>query len=153
MTEDVPLDQCDVTDRDALAAYRARQAIWLRRLRTDDHHAIWPQIYSMTLGDLTFQTIAHVANADSESALHNPLISRSLIQGYAASQGLAIRRLVDRRRDVISLHRLLLDIKRHRSLLTREIYVSGDGLPYDTANALQRALEPGHAKRRAFGGF
>jgi hypothetical protein len=51
--------------------------------------------------------------------------------GYAATQVLAIRKLLDRRSDVISLQRLLTDIKGHQQLLTREVYVGYDGKPYD----------------------
>ena len=54
------------------------------------------------------------------------------MQGYLATQGLTIRRLTDRRRDVISLPRLLRDVKKHLRLITREVYVSGTGLPYDS---------------------
>ena len=44
---------------------------------------------------------------------------------------LAIRRLLDRRPDVISLRRLLEDVSRWKGLFTREIYVCYDGLPYE----------------------
>jgi hypothetical protein len=60
---------------------------------------------------MTFRTLAAAAEADKESALHSPIIQRGLLQGYAATQGLAIRRLVDTTKKVISLQKLLDDIK------------------------------------------
>jgi hypothetical protein len=57
----------------------------------------------MLIGDMTFRTLAAAAEADKESALHSPIIQRGLLQGHAATQGLAIRRLVDTTRKVISL--------------------------------------------------
>src|SRR2546421_12873297 len=49
-----------------------------------------------------------------------------------ATQVLAIRKLLDGRKDVFSLRRLLEDISDHRQLITRENYVCHDGLPYDS---------------------
>lgn len=126
----LPVKQCDVCDKLSLASYRAKTAKWWRWLRTDDHHALWPQIYRMIIADMTFRTLAAAAEADRESALHSPIIMRSIVEGYAATQGLAIRRLVDNKN--ISLRRLLRDIKQNIHLITRENYVSGKGLRYDS---------------------
>ena len=68
---------------------------------------------------------------DLKVAARSALLLRLLDQGYLANQVLAIRRLLDKGRDVISVRRLLDDISRNRRLLTREIYVCHDGLPYD----------------------
>jgi hypothetical protein len=138
-----PIDQCDVVNKDALVAYRSKAAKWHRWLRTDAHHAIWKQIYAMLLSDLTYRTLSAAAQADRESALHSPILSRGLIAGYAAAQGLAIRRLVGNDPNVISLRRLVMDIKNSREVLTREIYVAGSGLPYDLNEGLPQALVTG----------
>jgi hypothetical protein len=135
---ELPIGECDVLDKTSLAQYRKNRAKWRRWLTTDQHHAIWKQIYDMVLDDLTFRTLACAAEADPDSVLQNPLIVRGLIQGYAATQGLPIRRLLDRTRGVISLQRLLNDIRGNLGLITREIYVAGGGLPYDPAAAMQR---------------
>jgi hypothetical protein len=138
-----PLEQCDVLDKVSLKSYRAKAAQWWRWLKTDKHHALWPQIYSMLLEDLTFRTLTAAAEADKESALHSPILARGLIQGHAATQGLSIRRLVDTSRKVISLRRLLMDIRNNLHLLTRENYVSGGGLPFDPDGAMQEYLAGG----------
>jgi hypothetical protein len=133
-----PIDECDVLDKTSLAQYRRSRAKWRRWLATDEHHGIWKQIYNMLLDDLTFRTLACAAEADPDGVLQNPLIARGLIQGYAATQGLPIRRLLDKTRGVISLQRLLNEIRGNLGLITREIYVAGEGLPYDPAAAMQR---------------
>ncbi len=141
MTDNVPpVEECDVLDKDSLKLYRAKIGEWWRWLKTDKHHALWPQIYSMLLEDMTFRTLAAAADADKESALHSPILARGLLQGFAATQGLGIRRLVDLRKDVISLRRLLIDIKKNLHLVTRENYVSGDGLPFDPGKTMQDYL-------------
>ena len=141
MSDTLPsVEQCDVLDRASLEAYRTKTAKWWRWLKTDKHHALWPQIYSMILEDLTFRTLAAAAEADKESALHCPILARGLLQGYAATQGLSIRRLVDMTKNVISLRRLLTDIRNNLQLLTRENYVSGGGLPFDPDGAMHEYL-------------
>lgn len=89
----------------------------------------------MLIGDLTFRTLSAAAEADPESALHSPIIMRGLVQGYAASQGLAVRRLVDKSRKTISLRKLLDDIRDQIRLITRENYVSGQGVSYNSDEA------------------
>jgi hypothetical protein len=138
-----PISQCDVVNKQALTAYRSKVAKWHRWLKADTHHALWKQIYSMLIEDLTFRTLSAAAEADPESALHSPILARGLIAGYAAMQGLAIRRLVDIDSGVISLRRLVMELQNSRAVLTREVYVAGTGLPYGPDEAFQKALASG----------
>lgn len=46
---------------------------------------------------------------------------------------LSIQKLLDAIKGVISVRRLLNDVKKERGLITREVYVSGTGMPYDYA--------------------
>jgi hypothetical protein len=137
---EVPIDQCEVDDKAALARSRQKRERWQRWLHSDPNHAIWNQIASMLLQDLTFRALAAAADADPESGLHSPIIRRGLTLGYAATQGLAVRRLVDLTKGVISLRRLNIEIKNSRELLTREIFVAGFGVPYDPELAHERYL-------------
>jgi len=59
------------------------------------------------------------------------LLAHMLDVGYAARQVLAIRRLLDKGPRVMSMQRLLNNIKVNRHLITRENYVAHDGKPYD----------------------
>jgi hypothetical protein len=55
-----------------------------------------------------------------------------LLDGHVATQVLAIRRMMDDgNSDIISLRRLVKDLRRNFALFTRENYVCFDGLPYD----------------------
>ena len=135
-----PVDQCDCDDKDSLRRSREERLIWDRWLNTDPNHAIWKQIFSMLLQDLTFRALAAAADADPASALHSPIVRSGVVLGYAATQGLAIRRLVDMTKGVISLRRLNMQLRKSRGLLTREIFVSGYGVPYDSDAAYRRSF-------------
>jgi len=86
----------------------------------------------MIWNEVRFQTLTDIALGNSDSALNNQLLAEALLEGYVATQVLAVRRLMDdRKKDVISFRRLVRDIKGNWRLFTRENYVCFDGLPYD----------------------
>jgi hypothetical protein len=88
--------------------------------------------------DLAYRVLSGPrGEANTEIAAKSGLLAHTLDQGYVAGQILAIRRLLDPRKDVISIRRLLKDIQRHRGLITREIYVGHDGLPYNPDSWLE----------------
>jgi hypothetical protein len=128
------LSQCDVpVERyGALQSYRDKRRLWLSWISTDEHHAIWTVLSSMVWTDVAFKTLTKLAVGDEGNALNNHLMIEALLDGHVATQVLAIRRLVDPRNDdIISLRRLVNDLRRNFSLLTRENYVCFDGLPYN----------------------
>src|SRR5664280_1956024 len=130
------VEECDVGDRAALVEYRAKREEWLQwyELRNDEPNSIEQQIFSMIFLDMVYRILAEPrrnTNEDFKIAARSGLLAHFLDQGYVATQILAIRRLLDKRGDVISVRRMLDDICKHRHLLTREIYVCYDGLPYD----------------------
>lgn len=137
-----PIIQCDVPQerRATLESYRAKRREWLAWLDTDEHHAIWTTISGMVWTDVSFRTLAQFAAEDEKSCLSNTLVAEQIINGHVATQVLAIRRLVDNRRDVISLRRLIKDVRSNFSLFTRENYVCHDGLPYDYEAVMQREM-------------
>ncbi len=121
---------CDVSDKEDLERYRAKRTAWVNWLDDDEHHAIWQVLTQMVWNEVSFNTLAGIAEADDDSALNNSLIIEAVLNGHVAMQVLAIRRLTDTTRNVLSLSKLLQDIRKHRKLLTRENYVAFDGLPY-----------------------
>lgn len=127
------INQSDVPQErhPALDAYRTKRRRWLAWLNTDEHHAIWTAISAMVWTDVSFRTLAQLATDNEKSSLSNTLIAEQIIYGHVARQVLAIRRLVDKRRGVISLRRLTIDLRSSFPLFTRENYVCHDGLPYD----------------------
>ena len=72
-----------------------------------DQH-IWPQISSMLLNDAYFKLMDH---AHELTGQFNGPIGALIVSGYVTSQVIAIRRLCDNRRDVISLRRVLSKAK------------------------------------------
>jgi hypothetical protein len=137
------LNDCDVPAerRQQLEAFRAKRTAWVDWLDHDEHHAIWQTISSMVWNDVSFRTIAHLAIQNEKSPLSNPLVAEQIIQGHVARQILSIRRLVDRTKGVISLRRLITDIRNNFDLFTRENYVCYDGLPYDYEPVMQRQMQ------------
>ncbi len=145
---------CDVTreKRDALQSYRDKRRLWLSWIDTDEQHAIWTALSSMMWTDVSFRTLTHLANNNEDSGLHNSLLAEALFEGHLATQILAIRRLMDNRKDdIISLRRLVKEIKRNFALFTRENYVCFDGLPYDY-EAVQKKAMVEHAGNGVFWG-
>jgi AcrR family transcriptional regulator len=136
------IDECDVVaeNRTALIAFREKRRQWLAWLKTDEHHAISPLISSMAWNDVVFRTLWKITEIDPGSGLYNPLLAEALIEGHFAIQVLAIRRLMDKGHGVISLWRLLEDIKKNIRLFTRENFVAYDGLPYDYEAAGHRVM-------------
>ncbi|MBR0857827.1 hypothetical protein [Bradyrhizobium liaoningense] len=138
---DYPLSQCDVADKRALEQFRAKRTVWRSWLEEDEHHAIWSTIQQMVWTDVAFRSLTAAGSAGTSTALQNPLMAEALINGYFATQILAVRRLVDGgNSDIISLRRLLKDLKAHAHLLTREHYVCYDGLPYDFARVQEEEM-------------
>jgi hypothetical protein len=88
----------------------------------------------MTFLDLSYRVLAR-ARGDMalgpNIAARSGILAHMLDQGYIANQILAIRRLLDKGKDVFSVRRLLDDIEASRDVITRENYVAYDGKPYD----------------------
>jgi hypothetical protein len=134
------LAQCDILAerRSTLESYRAKRRLWLSWISSDEHHAIWTVLSDMVWTDASFKALASFATGDETNGLNNPLLAEALFDGHVATQVLAIRRLMDDgNSDIISLRRLVKDLRRNWSLFTRENYVCLDGLPYDY-EAVQR---------------
>jgi hypothetical protein len=145
MTDDYTfaITQCDVPPerRAALQSYRDKRRLWLSWIDKDEHHAIWQVLSSMVWTDASFKMLSHFAMGDESNALSNTLLGQALIDGHVATQVLAIRRLVDDgRNDIISLRRLIKDLKRNFGLITRENFVCFDGVPYDYEAVQQKEM-------------
>lgn len=134
-TYTMPIDRCDVEDKRKLEAYRAKRIEWVDWLVGDDEHCISNQLVGMCWNYITFRVINEAARLANQrkyrSAIRNRVLFEHLLDGFVASQALAIRRLTDEGKGVISAQRLVNDIYKQRQLLTREIFVGYDGTPYD----------------------
>ena len=89
---------------------------------------------NMMFHDLTYRSITSVRGSispDTKLAARSNTLAYLIDTGYLANQILAVAKLVDEGSEVISVRRLLKDIKKKREVLTREIYVAGFGDPYN----------------------
>lgn len=135
--------QCNVPPerRPKLEAFRAKRASWIEWIDDDEHHAIWTTISAMVWTDVSFRTMAKLATDNGNSCLSNSLIAEALINGHVATQVLGIRRLMDNSGSgVMSLRRLVKDVRSNFDLFTRENYVCHDGLPFDYEAAQTKAM-------------
>lgn len=132
----IPVEKCQVEDKKRLAQYRSYWKKWMQWYShgTSEPHSIESQIHQMLFDDLTYRSVASVREsvpAATAISARSSTLAYLLDRGYVFTQVLAIQKLLDNRDDVISVRRLLKDVRRHRKLITREVYVAGDGLPYD----------------------
>jgi len=144
------MSECDVKDRGKLETFRAKRSEWVSWLKSGDPHSIWPQINQILWDDVLFRTI----NDLRREAIEHPAVGvgfnanvlRLLDAGFVTTQATAIRRLTDkpdggRKRGVLSLRRLIKEIEENRGIITREVYVAYDGLPYDPNAPWQAWIE------------
>lgn len=129
-----PVDECDVKDHSALVEFRRKREEWLSRLWSEDYHALERQLIRMIQFDMAYRVLVEARRGSDEAtsgAALNGLLACFLDHCYVETQVLAVGRLTDRRKDVISIRSLLDDVRGHCHLLTRENYVAHDGLPYE----------------------
>ena len=140
------VDQCSVNDKALLTDYREKRSEWIGWLERDVYHSIWDQIHSIMWNDAVYRTFNEArrfASEENPTASLNGMFGEFIDRGYVSTQVLDLCKITDRSNDdpkkgVVSLRRLFDDIRNHRHLLTRENFVSHDGLPYDHA-AVQQA--------------
>lgn len=141
--------QCSVANKELLTEFREKRSEWMDWLERDVHHNIWDQIHSMMWNDAAYRSLNEArrfASEENPTAAVNGMFGELIDRGYVSTQVLDICRITDRsnndpKKGVISLRRLLDNIRNNRHLLTRENFVSYDGLPYDYATAEQAHIE------------
>lgn len=141
------ISRCDVSDKALLREFRAKRSEWLRWLAGDDYHSIWGQIYNMIYFDTIFKILnkareISIKSKEPDTGL-NPHLLKLLDHGFVIHQTTLLRRLVEKPKKskkyaVYSLRRVLSDLRDHHHLITRENFVSYDGLPYDPSIGEQR---------------
>jgi len=101
--------------RSQLESYRANRRQWLTWLDGDEHHAIWTNLSAMVWTDVSYRTLRQLVivheDKNETSCLNNAPVAEQIIQGYVARQVLGIRRLLDKTSGVISLRRLIIDMR------------------------------------------
>ena len=139
---------CDVIDKAKLTEFRTKRDEWLDWLQGDEMHAILDQITNMLWSDAIFRLIdatrKYASDAKGSFATMNGDLASFIDRGYVLEQLVSLRRLMEReakdpKKQVISLQRLIDDVRRNQELLTREVFVCYDGLPYDWTPPKTRA--------------
>ena len=114
---------------------------WEDTLVGKDKHSIRNQIYEMIWDCAFFQCInesRRYANKDNDGNIkRNGPLHSFINQSFFKTQLLSIRRLTDNRSDVYSLFRLIEDIKKNISILTRKNILDFRNLPYDYEKAME----------------
>jgi hypothetical protein len=139
-------DACDVVSQERLISYRSKRTEWLRLLDGDPLHSVSQQLSAMQWNDVAyrcFNEARRFASPSDPRAAIAPMLGEFLDIGYISTQVLAISKILERnppnpQKAVISLRRIVDDLAAHRSLLTREIFISYDGLPYNPEPARER---------------
>jgi hypothetical protein len=129
-----PVEECDVEDRAALIEFRRKYEEWISWFWSDEYHALERQLVRMMHFDMAYRVLIEARRGPDGStpvAAMNGLLASFMDQCYVETQVLAIGRLTDRGKDVVSIRRLLDDVRANCHLLTRENYVAYDGLPYE----------------------
>ena len=138
----VPTEEYDVQDKTALIEFCSKRNEWLNWLVGRDQHSIRNQIVEMNWTYIIFRIINEsrvlAIHGEQFSSSLNPLVAHFIDNAYVRTQGITIRRLLEKantcpKKQVISLRRLVDDLCKNRSLFTRELYVGFDGTPFDPA--------------------
>ncbi|WP_434653382.1 hypothetical protein J3P96_21145 [Pseudomonas sp. R3-56] len=135
------VEQCDVhkSQQKALVNYRQLRSKCLEAIRGSAENSITKQIHQLAWNSAVFHSLNEARRIESERKV-NGAMWNLIVDGYAHIAALGIRRLVDHHKDSNSIKRVLLDLEANTHLLSREMFVCYDGLPYDHEAAELRRL-------------
>lgn len=115
--------------------FKARRQLWIEWLAGDDVHAITRQISQMLWDAAAYRVInearRYAEKLDNGGVALNGMVHVLIDKCFFESQVSAIRRLMDKRSDIVSLYRLLQDMHCNSRLMTREHMLAAEGLEYD----------------------
>ncbi len=114
---------------------------------SEDDNSVCAQIRDMLFDDAIFYVIyearKYTKTDNQEKPELNKLVHDLINRSFLKTQSLSIRRLYEERKkqkDVISLRRLINDLKENNALITRENILFAIGLPYDYGKAIKSNL-------------
>ena len=133
-------------------SFKAKRQTWIEQLSDNSGPSINNQIVRMIWDAAAYRMINEArkyAKQTEDSVELNSMVHSLINRNFFASQAMAIRRLMDRRRKVISLYRLLGDMQTNRCLWTREHVFTAEGLLYDYGEIQKAAFAYGEQQARA----
>lgn len=134
------INDLDIVDKEKGGAFRKKRLYWMDCLNGEDPNSILRQIYPLIWDYSLFCTVNELrriaADGNQKAIGFNGPVIRLFDAGFVVTQSTGIRRLIEKPKKnpkwaVISLRSLIDDIEKYLDLITRENYVSYDGLPYD----------------------
>jgi hypothetical protein len=130
-----------VSTAQAVKGLKVKFEEWKNMLVGEDIHSIRNQIWDMIWYCAFFRCInesrKYAAKDDKGDIKQNWMVHRFINQSFFKTQLLSIRRLTDKRSDVYSLYRLIGDIKKNSSILTRKNILAFNNAPYDYEKAME----------------
>ena len=138
------IEECDIVDKKKGEEFRKKREQWIEWLYGEDIHSISHQISSLLWDYGIFLIVNELRKAAEDNPnpdikFNGPVLNL-FDAGFATMQAIGIRRLTDKpkkdkkreqKEAVISLPKLIKDIKNNIDLLTRENYVCYNDLPYE----------------------
>ncbi len=152
----VDLCECDVKEKEKLALFRLKRSEWKGCL-IEDKFSISNQITNMLWNDTIFRTFDEARKLTKKRNTNNLGFNRPLLglldQSYATTQVMAIRRLTDPtlhdpNKAIISLPRLIDDMKQNSDLITRENYICYEGTAFRGASDEEDPINQMHWDRK-----
>lgn len=127
-----------MSDKELLSLFREKLKCWKICLSDEkDCHSIYNQLTTLFWDHTVYTTFNEARRLSEETNDPSTGLQGTIIdlldRNFMDSQAIAVRRLTDQRKDVVSLRSLIDDIKANISLYTRENYVCYDGISLDEA--------------------
>ncbi len=138
-----------------MADFILLKAQWLEQLCGPGENSVRNQVIRACRDAAFFSTVNELRRRAPKERQPNAQWMEMFVLGYAIRQVATIRRLVDPRRDVSSLRRVVDSMITNRKLLTRENVVGYDGTPIDSALAwktYEASIDLDEANRTGQGG-
>ena len=118
-----------------LRRYADKRHEWIEQLSGGDRNSVSNQLTDLSWDMASYEIVATAVELAPKSAdgfvKLNALPIELIQRGFLASFMVYIRRLNDRNADANSFRRILLDMKRHGNLFTRENMLAAEEFEYD----------------------
>lgn len=127
-----PLEECDIPEsrRAVLKEYRKYRRHCLGYLRGSSPTSVMNQVYDLAWKTAVFRTLNEARRLEPRRTVSGVLWELTT-DGYVGLMSVGIRKLVDRDRRTDSIWTLLTAAEKRPELLSREMFVCYDGLPFD----------------------
>ena len=158
--EKIPYSTNEFRKNTDMLVFKSKRESWIEELLKEDRNSIIQQIWLMFWDTAIYNVILEARRqADKASCGRvklNGMVHNLIDRYFFQSQALAVRRLVEKRKNernysraVYSLKGLLEDIKANIHLFTRENIFAAEDRPYDTTHIRKAYREYCEQKERA----